>query len=502
MYHWALEQKDDTMTSLGLWQRLRVFLLGLLDRWIPSNIKEMDLREVRRSRLLVGYSLHSAVSSFVVFLSMIPIEGLGGIIGTVCLFNSFGYIFCIWLLKRVRNNIWPSFVLIFQVIVSLLVVVSLTGGLRSLATYWLALAPMIGVFLLGIRRGAVVFAASLVALIVLYVLDSSSIAVIPSIPMPMTGAVLSFIAFFLLLLFICVVFATGWLFESSLQQTLDELSHSSQRTHDMEIAKQAAEQANLAKSDFLANMSHELRTPLNAIIGYAEMLEEELEEEELTQYVGDVEKIHRSGKHLLLLINDLLDLSKIEAGKIELCVEQITLEMLLPKLHSNVEPMLRKNGNGFSCEQDEHVKQLWSDPTRLQQILLNLLSNAAKFTKDGEVSLQVTRLETAPGNMVLEEEYHAIPLDSQDGWIVFAVTDTGMGMDEKVLARLFSKFYQADSSATRQFNGTGLGLAISRRLARMMGGDILVTSQPGEGSCFTLVLPYLTELPESMESSS
>ncbi|MDP9054028.1 MAG: response regulator [Acidobacteriota bacterium] len=238
--------------------------------------------------------------------------------------------------------------------------------------------------------------------------------------------------------------------------------------------KEAAEKANEVKSSFLANMSHELRTPLNAIIGYSEMLLEEAEDADQTALVPDVHKILAAGKHLLDLINAILDLSKIEAGKMELYLETFQVETLVEEVVSIVKPLVEKNGNTIRLSVDGAIGTMRSDQTKLRQSLFNLLSNASKFTSNGVIGIDVMMLP--------------------DKKIAFAVSDTGMGMAEEQMARLFEPFSQGDASTSRKYGGTGLGLVISRRFARMLGGDISVVSEPGQGSTFTLMLPQELEL--------
>ncbi|TFY96458.1 ATP-binding protein [Ramlibacter rhizophilus] len=234
-------------------------------------------------------------------------------------------------------------------------------------------------------------------------------------------------------------------------------------------ARLAAEQANQTKSAFLANMSHELRTPLNAVIGYAEMLEEELLDEGAAPTVlADLGKIKGAGKHLLGLINDVLDLSKIEAGRVELSFDTCDIAQLVDQVCSTSQPLIAANRNRLVVELPERPGTLRADATRLRQVLYNLLSNAAKFTSEGTITLRVRR--------------EALPGAEQ---VMFEVQDTGIGMTESQLAKLFRPFTQADSATTRKYGGTGLGLVISRRLCRMMGGDVIVHSEPGQGSCFT-----------------
>ncbi|HXX12287.1 MAG TPA: GAF domain-containing protein, partial [Burkholderiales bacterium] len=235
--------------------------------------------------------------------------------------------------------------------------------------------------------------------------------------------------------------------------------------HQLEIASQH-------KSTFLANMSHELRTPLNAIIGYSEMLQEDAADEGADTLVPDLKKVNAAGKHLLELINSILDLSKIEAGKMELHLEDFEVPAIAADIAAVVQPLAEKNGNRLEVKCNAEVGSMHADLTKVRQVLFNLLSNACKFTERGAVSLAVQRDQSADG-----------------GWLSFSVMDTGIGISPEQLGRLFEEFSQADATTTRKYGGTGLGLAVSRRLCRLMGGDITVTSEPGKGSTFTVRLP-------------
>ncbi len=237
-------------------------------------------------------------------------------------------------------------------------------------------------------------------------------------------------------------------------------------------AKEAAEAASRSKSTFLANMSHELRTPLNAIIGYSEMLQEEAADVGRTQDVADLIKIHTAGKHLLGLINDILDLSKIEAGRMDLYLETFDVAEMIDGVAETVQPLIRQKGNTLKLSCPEDLGTMRSDQTKVRQVLLNLLGNAGKFTERGAITLEASRAE----------------MDGRD-WAVFRVSDTGIGMTPGQVARLFEDFTQADPSTTRKYGGTGLGLAISRRFCQMMGGDVVVESETGSGSTFTVRLP-------------
>jgi signal transduction histidine kinase len=236
-------------------------------------------------------------------------------------------------------------------------------------------------------------------------------------------------------------------------------------------AKDAAEAASQVKSRFLANVSHELRTPLNAVIGYSEMLVEDAEDDGRAQDAADLRKINLAAEHLLSLVNDVLDLSKIEAGKMELAVSRVDLTRLIDQVLATAEHMIETNGNTLVVEREADLGTIENDATKLRQVLLNLVSNAAKFTQSGRITVEVRRV---------------------DGWIDVAVRDTGIGIAADDLPKLFNPFSQAGIGTSGKYGGTGLGLAVSRRLCEIMGGDIRVESEPGVGSCFTMRVPAAT----------
>ncbi len=244
------------------------------------------------------------------------------------------------------------------------------------------------------------------------------------------------------------------------------------RTAQLEDAMEGARAANEAKSQFLANMSHELRTPMNAIIGYTEMLVEDAEDLGQDDFIPDLKKIHTAGKHLLALINDILDLSKIEAGKMELYCEDFEVSSLLKEIASTIHSLVEKNSNQLELEYGDGLGIMHSDLTKVRQCLFNLLSNACKFTEKGTITLSADRIEA-----------------DADSMIRFRVADTGIGVPPENLEKLFQEFTQADASTTRKYGGTGLGLTITRKFCEMMGGAIRVTSKTGEGTTFVIELP-------------
>jgi signal transduction histidine kinase len=253
-----------------------------------------------------------------------------------------------------------------------------------------------------------------------------------------------------------------------LKKTVDELK----------IAKDEATQANLTKSQFLANMSHELRTPLNAIIGYSEMIEEECAERGLTFFSSDLDKISMSGKHLLSLINDILDLSKIEAGKMTIYLEDIPIISMIHDVNTIAQPLVTKNNNMFNLEYPEALEStiMHTDAIKVRQCILNLISNASKFTENGTITLSIN-------------------LSGKEGkqMVSFAVQDTGIGIPSEQLNRLFKSFSQVDSQTTRKYGGTGLGLYLTERFCNALGGHVTVDSAVDKGSIFTIFLPLVSK---------
>lgn len=266
--------------------------------------------------------------------------------------------------------------------------------------------------------------------------------------------------------------------EQQLQKSLSEkLQEAEIRKRNLAEARTAAEAANKAKSIFLANMSHELRTPLNAIIGYSEMLMEDVEDLEHEDSIPDLQRIRTAGKHLLHLINEILDLSKVETGKTELYLETFDVCQMLEETVNTVQPLVEKNANILKIFCSDNLDSMYADLTKVKQTLFNLINNACKFTQQGTITLEVIR-----------ETSSTTPQKNGD-WFIFRIIDTGIGMTEEQLGKVFEYFSQADPSISRKFGGTGLGLTISRHFCTMMGGNITAESTYGRGATFTVRLP-------------
>ncbi len=351
------------------------------------------------------------------------------------------------------------------------------GGVSSPFLIWVITVPLLAFFYVGsswIARFAV--PASLILSMALFYFIYLNDNTFPD-NIPLTSMVEAGL--------ISALCACGYVFMMATYYTniVDSQSEllKEQDRHDLTLqeliaAKDDAVAANGAKSDFLAKMSHELRTPLNAVIGYSEILLEDAELESRGEDIADLQKISAAGKHLLAMVNDVLDISKIEAGKMELYIEEVDLAGFLNDVEFTARPMIIQNSNKLYVEKDDNVGVIESDATKLRQAVLNLLSNAAKFTQNGRIELNISR-EIVDGKE----------------WVSFSVTDTGVGISDEHAKLLFHNFSQAHPSISAKFGGTGLGLSVSQKLIQLMGGEISIESQVDVGSCFTIRLPAHAE---------
>jgi signal transduction histidine kinase len=275
---------------------------------------------------------------------------------------------------------------------------------------------------------------------------------------------------------------------TSLNELIQRVAEYTEELHE---AKIAAEAANRSKSAFLANMSHELRTPLNAIINYSEMLQEDAQDSGSEDFLPDLEKIQTAGKHLLDMISDILDISKIEAGHVTLYLENFDVATMIEEVMTTAQPLVEKKGNSLALKTIGELGTMYADQPKVRQILLNLLSNAAKFTEKGVITIGVERIKIEkprPSKQNKNNDFYS-GSNYTSQVLMFRVSDTGIGMTDEQLEQIFKPFTQADASTTRKYGGTGLGLTISQRLCQILGGEISVESEDGKGSTFIVSLP-------------
>lgn len=354
------------------------------------------------------------------------------------------------------------------------------GGVSSPFLMWFLVVPLLAFFYLGsgLRTSVAIFSQIVIGLgafYAVYLMNKSFPMHIPLSDM-VDVTMISMMCASLYIFFMASYYASV---VDSQSELVKEIDRHQATMDDLKSAKEDAERANGAKSEFLAKMSHELRTPLNAVLGYSEILLEDAELEGNGEQIADLQKISAAGKHLLAMVNDILDISKIEAGKTELFLEDVDLDALLNEIEVTARPLAAKNTNVFEIIKPDQLGTAHIDLTKLRQATFNLLSNASKFCQNGKISLEAKKID-------------------QDGQEMFwlAVHDTGVGISEEALNSLFQNFTQAHASINAKFGGTGLGLSLSKNLCRLMGGDITAESVLGEGSTFVITIPMKVEMPD------
>lgn len=445
-----------------------------MDRLLPAALRNAGPEPRRRARLVAGLSAFLLLSSLLALIGYAATGMLAQDPTTLVMmvFDGLAYVAVLVLLWRTASPRIPGIVLCLQLLLSMFMWDYSLGGLHPLTIANYLIVPMTALLLAGRRWSVVILALILV--------ESGLTAYFKAgghpFPVPPPQTAQQNMLDSLMVLYLCLGLTLGlaWLFEASRRDALQELRHSLVRNKELDIARKAAEDANLSKSIFLSTMSHELRTPLNAIIGYAEMLEEELGDDASGENAADAGRIRDAGHHLLALVDDVLDLSKIEAGKMPLVRTDTDLEGLVREVVATGTPLVAKNDSELRTETDAGLGLVNTDSMRLRQVLLNLVGNAAKFTRRGTVTLRATRYFDTETSM---------------DWVRFEIEDTGIGMPPDKLDQVFEKFIQAESDTTRKYGGTGLGLPIARELVILLGGRIDVTSEVGRGSLFTVRLP-------------
>jgi signal transduction histidine kinase len=345
------------------------------------------------------------------------------------------------------------------------------GGVSSPFLPWVLTALLIGFFYLGDRAFLVVsiFAAHLAAFCTAYVLNGAFPERVPVGELSTVGMI-SVLCATLYSSMMAIYYAYVMIDQSALRQEIEKHLVTAAK---LRLAKEEAERADEAKAVFLAKMNHQLRTPLNAIIGYSEILLEEIEPNTNSADEADLKTINNAGRHLLSLVSDVLYMPKIESDNVEISVRPVDLEQCLDEVASTCRNLVVHNGNEFVLEKSSNLGTVQTDETRLRQILINLLGNAGKFTKNGKVVLHATRVTARTPHVVI------------------SVEDTGIGIPADAIAGLFTNFNHANSVTSKSYGGSGLGLAVSHKLARLLGGDLQVESEPGRGSVFTVRLPFV-----------
>ena len=445
----------------------------LLDWFIPPALRaERDQHQRARIFLIshfFGPFLGHTITVYLYWLDPHPGYGLWVLASAISIYWAFP-----WLLKHTGAFTALALISVANLVFMILWGCYHYGGVSSPFVAWLVVVPLLAFLYLGsaLAPRLVVLGMIAVGVSIFYLFYAVGHSFPEHVPLhSLSGiGIVSIISAAVYVSMMALYYASIVANQSELER---EVQNHRATAIKLREAKEEAENANLAKSEFLAKMSHELRTPLNAVIGYSEMLLEDVEVEGGDQQaVEDLGKINLSGKYLLSLITDVLDLSKIEAGKMELFNERFDLDGLIDDLAASARPLCTRNGNELVVERAGALGEAEGDVTKLRQAALNLLSNAAKFTKNGRVTMSVTRETARNGD-----------------WLRIAVRDTGIGIARENLRKLFQNFSQAEAWTSTKYGGTGLGLALTQKLCRLMGGDVTVESELGHGSIFTIRLP-------------
>ncbi|MBL8550112.1 MAG: hypothetical protein JNJ73_08995 [Hyphomonadaceae bacterium] len=456
------------------------YCLAIIDWFIPPNIgRDASDRTLARNFVfthLMGPALGQSIAVFLYLADPSPGFVFWTIEACICLFWALPF-----MLKWLRDMELPAYVSVQNLTFVALFGSFFYGGVSSPFLPWLLVGLLLGFFYFA-RRPRLVL-VSLTAQLGAFTACFALLGHFPErVPIPdlSSVALISALSATIYMWWMAVYYTHVLTQQSATQIEADRRRETSAR---LRLAMEKAEKANKSKSIFLAKMSHELRTPLNAVIGYSALLIEEVQgapgEEDI---ISDLNKIHAAGRQLLTLVDEVLDLGRIESKAVALTSERVDLSAFVDDVLITARPLAAANGNELRVHRDEALAEIQSDATKLRQCLLNLLSNAAKFTRNGEITLTVRR-ERNPGG----------------DWISLQVADTGIGIAKSAISRLFTDFEQASSAIKGDFGGTGLGLAISQRLCALMGGSIAVESELGKGSVFTIRIPAELHLTPSAD---
>ncbi len=444
-------------------------LIRAVDRFIPAEL-QISTANLWRARIFVISHLLGPCSAIAIMGYLYRALEVHDIVyWTICVLCG-----AFWLLpfalKPARSLTWPALFSFCDLTFISVFGSFFYGGVSSPFLPWFLCALLIGFFYLGDRALLVVsiFIAHLAAFCAAYVLHGSFPARVPLDQLSTVGMI-SVLCATLYSSMMAIYYAYVMIEQSALRQEIEKHLVTAKK---LRQAKHDAERANDARAVFLAKMNHQLRTPLNAIIGYSEILLEEIEPNADSADEADLKTINNAGRHLLSLVSDVLYMPKIDAENVEISARPIDLEQCLDEVAATCRNLVSHNGNEFIFEKSDDLGIIETDETRLRQILINLLSNAGKFTKDGKVVLRAGRVTTGTATQ-----------------IVISVEDTGIGIGPDALAGLFTDFNHANSVTSKSYGGTGLGLAVSHKLAQLLDGEIVVESEPGRGSVFTVRLP-------------